>query len=139
MKNNVPLEFRDLVATDDLEGEVVDADRSVSKVIPASADPLHPVEEFFAKAETDKFHIPTIAPREAPHKDGVEIEKSVGGTFHYHYKNNTLIKTEVFGVDGGHEVIEEPPAKDLIIKTELAAILGLRIEDQVEVDQEVGG
>jgi hypothetical protein len=131
--STVPLEFRHLVSTDDLQGDVVEVDRSVSKVIPTTADPLHPVEEFFAKAENDKFNIPKIAPQEAPHKDGVTIEKSVGGTFHYHYAGGRLTKTEVFSDDGKHEVIEEP-VPEVIIETSLAKIIGVREEDQIEIE-----
>ena len=97
------------------------------------------VEQFFEKDEKAKFRIPEITA--APvHPDGVEIEKTDGGEFRFTYAGGVLTKTELFDEVGKRKgLVEEPPAKDLIIKTELAAILGLRVDDQVEVEQEFGG
>ena len=128
---NVPKEFLDLVRTDDLVGEVSEADRSVTKAIATVADVPDPVAHFFQKAENDKFSVPEIAA--APvHKDGIVVEKSVGGTFHFHYKGGALVKTEIFdpSLPGGREVVEEHATSDVIIETSLAKSIGARQDDQ---------
>jgi hypothetical protein len=92
------------------------------------------VEQFFEKSEKDKFRIPEVIV-EPVHPDGVFMEKTDGGVFKFTYEHGRLIRSELFDENGVHKgSVEESPVPDLIVKTELAAILGLREQDQVEVE-----
>jgi hypothetical protein len=83
-----------------------------------------PVQAFVSKLMRGAAGVPEIAPPEEPHKDGTVVEKSVGGTFHYTYKNGRLTKTEIFSSNGGHEVINET-AEPVYIPTQLAKVIGV--------------
>jgi hypothetical protein len=127
---SVPLEFADLVKTDD---------------DPDIADIPSPVEAFLAKATNARFRIPEMS-TSATHADGEELEKVGGATWTHTYANGSLAKSLVIDsrlpgrqafFDGrGNEITRaeylkiDGAATEAYIETSLAKILGVAPGDQ---------
>jgi hypothetical protein len=91
-----------------------------------NADAPDFVAEMIEKTSQAEFNVPEFPAPEKPHADGCVIEKSVAGTFHFHYKGGRLVKTEIYdqSLPGGYEVIEHPE-KPQYVTAQVAEIFGL--------------